>query len=205
MAYLNTIIIFLALLVLSCAESPVVVKEFVAPEKKLILDIQPFDDLPDSYLNYVDSGLKKIFTDVRILKAIPMPSSALNYNKTRYRADSLISYLSRLTQAGHVTLGLTTKDISTTKGNIADWGVMGLSWCPGNSCVASSFRLKSGKKTIQLFKVSIHELGHTQGLPHCPVDSCYMRDAKGKNHTDEETCFCLICKMKLKEAGWILN
>lgn len=205
MTYLNTCILFFVLFILSCAQSPVVVKESEAPEKKLILDIQPFDDLPESYLNYVDSGLTEIFTDIRILEAIPMPTSALNYNKTRHRADSLIRYLSSLTPAGHVTLGLTTKDISTTKGKIADWGVMGLGWCPGNSCIASSFRLKTGKKTIQLFKVAIHELGHTQGLPHCPVDSCYMRDAEGKNHTDEETCFCGSCKKRLIEAGWILN
>ncbi|MBK7764266.1 MAG: matrixin family metalloprotease [Bacteroidetes bacterium] len=129
----------------------------------------------------------------------------MNVNKTRYRADSLIHYLSRVTAKGHLTIGLTSKDISTTKNEHADWGVMGLGFCPGKSCIASTFRLKGNNKLEKLYKVAIHELGHTQGLPHCPVKTCLMRDAEGKDHLNEETGFCASCKAVLIKAGWDLR
>ena len=55
---------------------------------------------------------------------------------------------------------------------------------------------------MQLFKVSIHELGHTQGLPHCVVKYCFMRDAEGRNPTNDEKDFCPACKTFLKQKGW---
>lgn len=71
---------------------------------------------------------------------------------------------------------------------------MGLGYCPGKACVASSFRLSPQKRQQQFFKVAIHELGHTQGLAHCAIKTCLMRDAEGGNHLDEETDFCQKCK-----------
>jgi archaemetzincin len=173
--------------------------------KKIIIDLQPFTDLPKEYLDHVHAELKKMYSDIEIKKAIPLPKPAWYEARKRYRADSLIAYLSRITPEGHLTIGLTTKDISTTNGDIKDWGIMGLGYCPGKSCVASSFRLKKERKLQQLFKVSIHELGHTQGIPHCPVKTCYMQDAEGKNKTDSETCFCDKCKNTLIKAGWALK
>ena len=93
--------------------------------------------------------------------------------------------------------------ISTTKNEIKDFGVMGLGFRPGNACVASSFRLSKQNKLDQLFKVAIHELGHTQGLPHCEVKTCFMRDAEGKNQTNDEKEFCSSCKIKLEKKGWV--
>ena len=114
----------------------------------------------------------------------------------------MIRQLSSQTPSNHVTLALTTKDISITKGKFADWGIMGLSYCPGKACVASIHRLKNNKE--QFFKIAIHELGHTQGLPHCPVKTCFMRDAEGGNHTNQEKEFCPKCKKVLVDAGWLL-
>jgi archaemetzincin len=172
---------------------------------KIIIDLQPFDDLPKDYLNYVHSELKKLYSDIEIKRSIPLPKKAWYAPRKRYRADSLIRYLSSITPEGHLTIGLTTKDISTTNGSIKDWGIMGLGYCPGRSCVASSFRLNKAKRLEQLFKVSIHELGHTQGIPHCPIKTCYMQDAEGKNNTDSEIEFCAKCKAVLTKAGWALK
>jgi archaemetzincin len=173
--------------------------------KKIIIDLQPFNDLPKEYLDHVYNELKKMYSEVEIKKAIALPKSAWYEPRKRYRADSLIHYLSNITTEGHLTIGLTTKDISTTNGDIKDWGIMGLGYCPGRSCVASTYRLNRAKRLEQLFKVSIHELGHTQGIPHCPVKTCYMQDAEGKNNTDNETEFCIKCKAVLTKAGWALK
>ena len=174
-------------------------------KKKLVtIAIQPFVDIPKENVDYVANYLKKMYANVIINKPIEFPKNSLNQAKTRHRADSLIRFLSAQTKPGYLTIGLTTGDISTTK-NTPDWGVMGLGFCPGNSCIASSFRLKGKNKMEKLFKVAIHELGHTQGLKHCPVNDCLMRDAEGKDHLDEEKEFCKKCKAVLIKAGWALN
>lgn len=170
--------------------------------------IQPFTDLPASYLMYISTEFQKTFKKVIINPRVNLPMSSYYPVRSRYRADSLLSFLGRQTNDGCHTIGLTTKDISTTKGDYIDWGVMGLGNCPGKACIASSFRLKAEtpmKKMNKLYKVAIHELGHTEGLPHCLVQTCFMRDAEGQDNTDQETGFCAACKQKLIQAGWTFN
>ena len=174
-------------------------------KKKVIIAIQPFADIPKENVYYVAYYLKKMYANVFINAPIEFPKNSLNLAKTRHRADSLIRFLSAQTKPGYLTIGLTKSDISTTKNNIPDWGVMGLGFCPGKSCIASSFRLHGKNKTEKLFKVAIHELGHTQGLPHCPVNDCLMHDAEGKDRLDQEKEFCKKCKTVLINAGWTFN
>jgi len=170
---------------------------------KITISIQPLGGFSVADANAVSKELGKIYSgNITVNQPIPIPASALNYNKTRYRADSLIAYLGRKTPKGYLTIGLTDKDISTTMGKNKDWGVFGLGFRPGNSCVASLFRLKGSNRKNQLFKVAIHELGHTQGLKHCPVNTCIMRDAKGKNHLNQLKDFCQNCKPVLVKVGW---
>lgn len=102
---------------------------------------------------------------------------------------------------GEVYVGLTMQDISTTKGDNPDHGIMGLGFRPGKACIASSFRIRDKKN---FFKVVIHELGHTTGLPHCPETTCFMRDAKGGDPTREEKEFCNTCTLYLQSRGWRL-
>jgi archaemetzincin len=173
--------------------------------EQVTIDIQPFGEIPKQKVDYVFERLKKIYPNLSLKKAIPLPKTAFYEPRKRYRADSLVHYLNRQTSPGHVTIGLTIKDISTTKDKIKDYGIMGLGSCPGNSCIASTFRLSKENTDEQLFKTAIHELGHTQGLPHCPVKTCFMRDAEGKNRTDEEKEFCAKCKSHLQSKGWVLN
>jgi archaemetzincin len=172
------------------------------PAAEIIIDVQPFSDLPQDRIDYVVAELKKVYPNIELKKTIPLPSLAWYPPRSRYRADSLINYLGRQTPASHVTIGLTSKDISTTKDKFPDWGVMGLGFCPGNACMVSTHRLTKTDVLNQLFKVSIHELGHTQGLDHCPVTSCFMRDAEGRNPTNEEKEFCPKCKAFLAGKGW---
>ena len=171
-------------------------------EASVIIDIQPFTDIPKEYVDYVKAELLKIYANIEVKKAIDLPKSAYYKPRNRYRADSLIDYLSAKTAGGHVTIGMTSKDISHTKDKIVDYGIMGLGFQPGNACVVSYFRLSKKNTLAQFFKLSIHELGHTQGLPHCPVNTCFMRDAEGKNHADEEKEFCPKCKAHLISKGW---
>lgn len=197
---LKAVQIFCALLMIlniSCQHS-----NSSGKENKITIDIQPFSGISAEEANYIFNEIRKVYPNVFLNKPIPLPSSAFYVLRNRYRADSLIQFLNLKTADKHATIGLTNKDISTSKNAIADWGVMGLGLCPGKACVASTFRLSKTEKLMQLFKVAIHELGHTQGLPHCAVKSCFMRDAEGRNPTNEEKDFCADCKKFLANKGW---
>lgn len=173
--------------------------------KPITICLQPFNGFPNSSTELVAKEIKKHYPHVTILKPIPLPQSAYYAPRNRYRADRLIAFLSKQTQLGQHTIGLTTKDISTTHRGQEDWGVMGLGYKPGNACVVSTFRLKGNNKLEKLYKLSFHEIGHTLGIPHCPEPTCFMRDAEGKDHFNEETGFCKSCKREMQNAGWTLN
>lgn len=170
-------------------------------EEKTII-IQPFKDITPKQLIEISANIRKIYPKIKILEPIDFPKNAFYQPRNRYRADSIIKYLRTKTPENCVTLALTNKDISVTKGKVADFGVMGLGYRPGNACVASTFRLNAENKSEQFYKVAIHELGHTQGLKHCPDKTCFMRDAEGKNPTNEEKDFCQNCKKVLRSKHW---
>lgn len=190
---------------LSCREESKTSAPLQAHHKLIIIDLQPFDDIPEKQVTFVYEELLKIHPNIVIYPPIKLPAAAYYKTRKRYRADTLINYLRQRTAEGHVTIGLTGKDISSTKEKIEDYGIMGLGYQPGRSCVVSTFRLSKDNLHSQLFKLSIHELGHTQGLAHCRVKTCFMRDAEGKNHTDEENDFCFKCKKYLLKRGWIFS
>ena len=186
-------------LIFSCEKSKL---SDLKSEEEITILIQPFEDVKPKQLAEISENIRKIYPKIKILEPIDFPKNAFYQPRNRYRADSIIKYLRTKTPNNCVTLALTNKDISVTKGKVADFGVMGLGYRPGNACVASSFRLNPKNKNEQFYKIAIHELGHTQGLKHCPDKTCFMRDAEGKNPTNEEKDFCQNCKKVLRSKHW---
>lgn len=196
-------IAFIILISISC-NTKTLDQHSPSSNQGIVVIVQPFNQFPQTSTNALADSLKKYFQHVVIKPEIELPLSSFNKNRHRYRADSLIGFLKHLTNESEVCIGLTNKDISTTKGTHVDWGVMGLGYCPGNACVVSTFRLNQHNIGNQLLKVALHELGHTAGLPHCTTQYCFMRDAEGHNPTDEEKEFCNNCKHVLVKQGWSL-
>ena len=186
-------------LIFSCEKSK---DNAVKNGEEITILIQPFEDVKPKQLAEISENIRKIYPKIKILEPIDFPKNTFYQPRNRYRADSIIKYLRTKTPENSVTLALTNKDISVTKGKVADFGVMGLGYRPGNACVASSFRLNTKNKNEQFYKIAIHELGHTQGLKHCPDKTCFMRDAEGKNPTNEEKDFCQNCKKVLRSKHW---
>lgn len=208
MKHLFLILISLILLLLSCSK----------PENtKTIITIQPLNSFPKNLQDTVKQAIEKFYGfDVIKNKDINIPSEFYTTIKSpRYRADSIIHYL-RTTKPDSVNyiIGLTTTDISTTKkdkkGNMKkpiskyrDWGIFGLGFRPGTSCVVSTFRLKHKENTIsisRLKKVAMHELGHNLGLSHCPNKNCFMQDAAEtiKTIDNVEINLCQDCKNEIQ-------
>ena len=172
--------------------------------KEKVIIIQPLGNFSKTESKQVFEEIRKINHQVILKNNIAFPINSYFKPRNRYRADSIIKYLSSRVGKDSVIIGLSEKDISTTKGKVKDWGVMWLGYCPGKACVVSSFRLSKTNKHLQFYKVALHELGHTQGLPHCKNKTCLMRDAKGKNPLNEEKSFCSSCKKYLIAKKWKL-
>lgn len=168
------------------------------------IDLQPFSDVPHQRVTDIYIALKNKDSNIHLLPPLPLPANAWYAPRNRYRADSLLAWLSKHATKGHTIIAITTSDVSTTKGTHADWGVIGLGYSPGNACVVSSYRLSKSNTTTQWIKICLHELGHTRGLPHCKVSNCYMRDAEGHNVADELTGFCADCAAYLGSKPGLL-
>jgi len=171
-------------------------------EIEQVICVQPFKDADPAAISKLAQSIRTVYPRLVVNKPLDLPASAYYEPRRRYKADSLLKFLSSLAKPGEVMIGVTTKDISTRKDELPDWGVMGLGECPGNACVVSTFRLAKSRSGEQLFKVAIHELGHTRGLPHCPDPACYMRDAGGGNPTAQEKGFCLNCRTFFRKKNW---
>ncbi len=73
--------------------------------------VQPFIDMPPELSTDVFKQLRKICPKIYLRKEIALPQKAFYSKRNRYRADSLILFLSRLTHDDTVIIALTTKDI----------------------------------------------------------------------------------------------
>lgn len=185
-------------------------------DKTVNVGIQPLENFDRSLTDTVLNVLANTYSvKVYVLKRKPLPQEAFIDVKTpRYRADKLISMAKeqKPDSLDHLVL-LTDKDISTTKrddlGRIkapeskySDWGVFGLGYRPGPSCIVSTYRLKNTdqRRFIErLKKVSMHELGHSLGLDHCESEHCVMRDAVETIKTIDgvDSKLCEPCRRKL--------
>ncbi|MES1206215.1 MAG: hypothetical protein ABUS79_09790 [Pseudomonadota bacterium] len=178
------------------------------------LAIQPFGRVTDTELDFIERALAAFF-DFRVqrLPARPLPVEAYHAARRRHRADKILDALGRQPNARAFdrVVGVTAGDISTTKGPYPDWGVMGLGIIGGRACVVSSFRCKRraptpAVATVRLAKMTIHEIGHTLGLQHCPTLGCLMEDAAGSVLTsDRDTDLCADCRARSAAHGFTVK
>lgn len=205
----NRLYAFLFAILLCCCKSP------IKPGHHQIIGLQPIGHYSPDQLQFIQKELATFFkVPVVILKEKAMPASFINLSKgERYSADSIIKWLAQTTPDSITkVVGLTHKDIFTTmkeNGHIKEpaykyavWGIFGLGYQPGRSCIISDHRLQTSD--IYRFRhrvrtIVIHELGHNQGLPHCPTKNCIMNDANERIQTVDQSAdtYCSVCKGKL--------
>ena len=187
-------------------------------KEKITIAIQPFGDIDHEYISIVKQGLDSIYdTEAIVLKTLGLPKHTyVNIKSPRYRADKLIHYLKdHKPDSVDYVIGLTERDISTSKkdkhgkvkepnSKYEDWGIFGLGYRTGPSCIISTFRLKHKSESIsydRIRKVAAHEIGHNLGLPHCTSGkNCLMKDAveSVKTVDNEKFGLCGSCKSKIK-------
>jgi archaemetzincin len=145
---------------------------------------------------------------VEILAPEPLPASAFYAPRARYRAGALVEFLEHTAPCDvPYVLGVTSRDISVTKGPVADWGVFGVARLAGRAGVVSTHRLRAGGVTKGQFlerleRVAAHELAHVLGLRHCTAAGCLMNDAEGTvRSVDAAAGFCAPCSTGLSALG----
>lgn len=188
--YLLTLAIFLFL------------PQIILADSRLTIALQPLGQVDSKLLEQVKEIILATYNvDVVIMPIKDLPKEAYYAPRNRYRAEKLAVYLDALDNKTTKVVGLTAKDISTTKGQFQDWGIFGFAFLGKRPAVVSTFRLKKATQKLfieRLGKVINHEIGHTFGLDHCPNATCIMEDAAGTIRTvDREKDFCSDCKTKL--------
>lgn len=193
------------LLLLSCSQEQSSNQKRNRPAKKPVVILQPLQSFSAETVYFLKDSIEKFYpVNIVIATEKNFPVTFYYKPRNRYRADSTIKWLKKMKpDSARSIVGITNQDISVNKGAHKDYGVMGLGYKPGKSCVVSTFRLRktatSQKHFRQrLFKVVVHEMGHNFGLSHCDNESCIMVDADGQMKLDKEKDLCESCKAKLK-------
>jgi archaemetzincin len=162
----------------------------------------PLGNVNASTSQFVQRSVKSFYGfECVIKKQEPLTKNLLAKSNTRYEATTILNTY----KSNENRLLLTESDIAYRKSDtFPEWGIFGLGFRPGSTCVVSTFRLKKGvshsKFLERLQKVCIHEIGHNLGLPHCTASPiCLMNDANGtiKQVDKEQLIFCESCKDKI--------
>jgi archaemetzincin len=183
-----------------------------ATEERLLV-IVPLGAPSEDLVQVVVASAQKTFRmRVEVAEPMALPMGAYYPPRKRWRAERLLDALDRVApkEAWRVA-AITEKPISTTKGEVKDWGIAGLGSLGGKSSVFTSFLFRKHaaadhrRYLKEMEGLVLHEIGHTLGLEHCPLERCLMADAKGNAIRAAEKSineFCPACWQQIREHLW---
>jgi len=143
------------------------------------------------------------------------PAFAFDFSRNQYNSTALIAALVTLqvrqtrsatsASSSDKVLGITSVDLFVPVLTF----VFGEAQLDGNTAIVSTYRLDESIYGFppnprltqeRLLKESLHELGHTFGLIHCPDYLCVMHSSTSVEEIDVKTArFCLKCQEILEK------
>ena len=179
------------------------------PEKICVLAIENVDA---AFLEKLSTNLEKIFGQKVKVSQTPLNLEfAYNPERDQYNSSVILQKLSDFGSVGQKmvpeacerSLGIVDVDLYVPDLNF----VFGEADAKENMAVISTKRLRpeyyglpkdEGLFFDRTLKESVHELGHTYGLGHCPDKKCVMFFSNSLQDTDfKSSSFCESCKSKL--------
>ncbi len=170
--------------------------------------ILAINKVDSTLLEKLRANLEKIFGQKIRVRQISLDLEfAYNSERKQYYSSAILEKLRNTSsEAGERVLGLVDVDLYVPDLNF----VFGEADIVEKLAVISTKRLRQEyyglPKDEELLldrtsKESVHELGHTYGLRHCPDKSCVMYFSNSLQDTDfKSSSFCESCKRKLMSA-----
>jgi len=162
----------------------------------------------------VHQGLVKTFPDTAcsiIKDVLPVPKLAFDKKRNQYSSSVILNEIrvfASQNEKFHGVLGVVDVDIFVPELNY----VFGEACTPGRAALISLWRLKpkfygesagSAVFVLRALKESIHELGHTLGLKHCPRSLCVMHFSNSIFDTDKKQS--LLCDQCYLQAALAIS
>ncbi len=180
--------------------------------RRLVVHLVPLGEVPQQTIDATEQGLREHAPVEVVVEALRWPpDTAKSPRKGAWQASVLLDWLDGLSiGGGGKVMALTEAEIVTRKGNHPTWGILGMGSIDGRCSVVSTYRMRrrwengGAPESLvreRLWKVAIHELGHTLGLEHCPVRGCLMEDGHGTVQTvDRGQALCADCARRFEQA-----
>ena len=163
-------------------------------------------------LGRIAVGLERILPDTlaTVIDApLDLPVSAFDKRRNQYSSkqilDKILKYQERKGLVDRV-LAVIDADIYSSELSY----VFGEAFTPGKVALVSLWRLKPefygadddlSLYALRVLKESIHEMGHTFGLEHCPRSFCVMYFSNSIFDTDKkQSLFCDQCSLQASIA-----
>jgi archaemetzincin len=174
-------------------------------KEKLKINITTMGNVKKSDVDLVSYEITKFYdANVILHPKIDLIKNSKVSGINKYDAIKILNTIEeKYPNTQHKVLLLTNYNICTdrTLNGVThkNWGIFGMAKLNKKPCVVSTHRMGKYYKD-RLVKVSIHEVGHTLGVPHCKNTKCVMTDAKGKGSTVDNASIwmCDDCKNKIK-------
>ena len=192
---------------IGCKRESTEVKEAKSSRPHCVIYLQPYDDFTVKEAEALKPVLEKNFNKFldgdwkfKVKSPISLPSELYVKKSNRYRALGILKDLKKLSpKENEVFIGLSHKDICADVHGYKDFGIIGLSYCPGKVCIVSDKRLKN--KSV-MWKPILHEFIHAfYGVLHCPNDDpqCIMADARYRGSFKTQVKLCDACNSRITQ------
>ena len=114
-----------------------------------VIYVLSLGDVSSDVTKVIQNAVFKFYGYQCVVKPkVPFTKDILADSKTRYEASRILAKY----KSNENLLIITDKDIAIKKGNIKEYGIFGLGYRPGSTCVISTFRIK---KNVSLFRSAV--------------------------------------------------
>lgn len=176
------------------------------------IGILPIGETDSAVISWIKENIPFAFPNAKCIiidETAPLREEAFDEKRRQYQSHAILnevqSYVTRKKSLNRI-LGVVDADIFVPRLNF----VFGEAVCPGKAALISLWRLKpefygdipNGMLFFErTLKESVHELGHTLGLYHCPRSSCVMHFSNSISDTDaKKSLFCEKCNLEAKTS-----